>query len=350
MRTAATLLLISTIITSTLTLIGCQPQPKIYQDQFLAFGTVVSISIWDATPAQNSKASRIIRDEFQAMHNEWHAWKKGGLLHDINQAIATEESLAITPEVKKLLQKSAELSRNSNYLFNPAIGNLVALWGFHSEEWSGPPPSQNLINALIKSTPNLDQIEFKQSRLYSNNKAVKIDLGGIAKGYAVARAITQLKKIGIKNGIVNTGGDLQAIGVRGERAWSIGIRAPDSDKPLALLHPNDGEAIFTSGDYERMFSYQGERYHHIIDPRTGWPSNSAHSATVIHSDAMVADAAATALLIAAPEQRRKIATKMGVTQFLVIEKDHSYQLTEEMRQRVEFTQTENPIKVTIKVI
>ena len=73
MRTAATLLLISTIITSTLTLIGCQPQPKIYQDQFLAFGTVVSISIWDATPAQNSKASRIIRDEFQAMHNEWHA-------------------------------------------------------------------------------------------------------------------------------------------------------------------------------------------------------------------------------------------------------------------------------------
>ncbi|MBL6969288.1 MAG: FAD:protein FMN transferase [Gammaproteobacteria bacterium] len=325
-----------------LILTGCERAPEVYRDQFLAFGTIVSISIWDSSEEQSLKASRVIRDDFAAMHDTWHAWKRGGLLSEINQAFADGAPIQIASEASSLLKKTALLSRQSGALFNPAIGNLIALWGFHGEEWSGPPPSQEEIDILIQNSPSMDGLQFNNGTVSSNNRNIKIDLGGIAKGYAVDRAITKLKSLGIKNAIVNTGGDLRAIGNRGESAWSIGIQSPDGKGAIASINPQNDESIFTSGDYERMFIYAGKRYHHIINPKTGWPATGARSATVIHSDAMVADAAATAMLIASPEERSMVAAQMGIRYVLVIGEDGIFYMTTEMQDRLHFQQDTTP--------
>ncbi len=319
---------------SAFLLSSCSQPPRLYQDQFLAFGTVVSLSIWGARDQQNAEASRLIREDFAAMHDTWHAWKKGGLLGEINHNIATGKATQLSAEAATLLQRTAELSRQSNHLFNPAIGKLIALWGFHGEQRKGPPPTQMEIDALLQADPTLDNLNFESGTVSASNPEVKIDLGGIAKGYAVDRAIEQLKQLGIKDAIVNTGGDLRAIGARGERKWNIGIRSPDGGEPVASLQPQGDESIFTSGDYERMFEYNGERYHHIINPRTGWPATGTHSVTVIHPSATVADAAATALLIATPEQRSTIARQMGIEQLLIIDAAGVYHLTDAMKQRL----------------
>lgn len=274
------------------------------------------------------------------MHNTWHGWKKGGLLGEINRAIAEGKSIAIPDEATALLEKSRELSRESAYLFNPGIGKLIALWGFHGEEWSGPPPPQADITHLLSTAPSLDNLQLQDGSLQSNNRDLKIDLGGIAKGYAIDRAIAQLNKLGINNAIVNTGGDLRAIGSRGERSWNIGIRSPDGGDPVAALQPRRDESIFTSGDYERMFLHEEKRYHHIINPATGWPASNTRSATVIHSDAMTADAAATALLVASPEQRARVATAMGVQYVLIIDGEGVYHMTEAMQKRLSLQQEE----------
>ncbi|MBT3196656.1 MAG: FAD:protein FMN transferase [Gammaproteobacteria bacterium] len=322
---------------------GCSRSPSLYQDQFLAFGTVVSISTWGASESQNREASRLIRADFAAMHDTWHAWKAGGLLGEINQNIAAGLPTPISEEAAQLLKKSATLSTKSSDLFNPAIGKLIALWGFHGESWTGPPPPQSTIDPLLKSKPRMDQLQFENGTLRSSNPAVQIDLGGIAKGYAVDRAIEQLKQLGIRDAIVNTGGDLRAIGSHGRRNWNIGIRAPDGGDPIASIQPQGDESIFTSGDYERMFLYQGERYHHIIDPTTGWPATGTRSVTVIHPDATTADAAATALLVASPTARTTVAQQLGIDKLLIIDDHGRLHLTESMAQRLNFHQQPPPI-------
>ena len=333
-------LCVSLLLLTALT--GCERTPALYQDQFLAFGTVVSISTWGASETQNREASRLIQEDFAAMHNTWHAWKSGGLLGEINQNIADGKPTFTSTEAIELLQKSATLSRQSNHLFNPAIGKLIALWGFHGEAWKGPPPPQAEIDRLLKSAPTLDDLQFESNSLSSRNPDVKIDLGGIAKGYAVDRAIQQLKRLGIENAIVNTGGDLRAIGERGERNWNIGIRSPDNQQPIASLQPEGDESIFTSGDYERMFLYENRRYHHIINPATGWPAPGARSVTVIHSDAMTADAAATALLIAPTDQRATIAQQMGIKNLLIIDEQGTLHLSQTMAKRIQLLETPVP--------
>ncbi len=275
------------------------------------------------------------------MHDSWHAWKKGGLLSEINQAIAEGKPLQIPDEAANLLRKSAALSRESGYLFNPAIGKLVALWGFHGEEWSGPPPSQQEIRRLTMSAPTMDDLQFVDGSISSSNRDVKIDLGGIAKGYAIDRAVAQLKRIGINDAIINTGGDLRAIGERGGRSWNIGIRSPNGGEPIAALQPRGDESVFTSGDYERMFLYEGIRYHHIINPYTGLPASETRSVTVIHPDAMTADATATALLVASPEQRSKVAAQMGISYVLIIDEEGIYHMTQEMRERLSWQQEDH---------
>ncbi len=318
-----------------------------YKDQFIAFGTVVNLTLWDVSPELAQQASRQIRDDFAAMHRIWHAWEPGGLLAKINVAIAEKKSIEISQEAMELLRRTAELSEKSEHLFNPTIGKLVALWGFHSESWDGKPPLSAQLKSLVQSAPTMSDLLFSQeNHLSSKNADVKIDLGGIAKGVAVDRAVAQLQQLGIEHAIVNTGGDLKAIGRHGDRAWRIGIRSPDGkdengiNYAFATVEPEGEESVFTSGDYERMFLHEGKRYHHIIDPRTGWPATGIRSVTVIHPDATVADAAATALLVAGKVKAARIAKQMGVEQFLMVGEEGEIYLTRAMEERVRFTESE----------
>jgi FAD:protein FMN transferase len=153
----------------------------------------------------------------------------------------------------------------------------------------------------------------------------------------VDRGIALLRAHGIEHAIVNAGGDLRAIGRRGERPWRIGIRAPRDSRVLAAIEVRDDEAVFTSGDYERYFEYQGRRYHHILDPRSGYPTEGITSVTILHANAGLADAAATALLVAGPADWPAMAAALGVRSVMVVLADGAIELTELMEPRTWFT-------------
>jgi len=149
--------------------------------------------------------------------------------------------------------------------------------------------------------------------------------------------MTYLQSQGIANAVINAGGDLRVIGQHGERPWRIGIRHPRRDGVIAWIDAKTDESIFTSGDYERFYIHDDKRYHHILDPRTGYPAAGATSVTVIHVDAGLADAAATALFVAGPDRWHEIAHAMGVKYVMLIDAEGRIHMNPAMQKRVHLT-------------
>ena len=330
-----------------LTTTSCQQAPREYKQTLLIFGTLINVTLWDVEPARAEKAIADIRKDLEFMHEVWHPWQRGPLGRT-NELLATTGWFSFNPSVMSLIYKGTELSEASEGLFNPAIGRLIKLWGYHSDTPpSGPPPPFEDIATLLAENPQMSDIEVKGIRIRSRNPAVSLDFGAIAKGLALDRLMRHLKNSGIDNAIINAGGDLKVIGKHGQRPWRVGIRHPrppedDQGKVLAALDVNDGESVFTSGDYERYYDYQGRRYHHIIDPRTGYPADKTTSVTVIHPSATTADAAATALFVAGPEAWIRIAKKMGLKYVMLVDKAGQIYMSPAMAARLEFTDAAIP--------
>lgn len=307
-----------------------------YQEEFLAFGTLVSVTLHGVDRALADKAIASVREDLNYMHDAWHPWQPGPLGR-VNQLLPLQGRFSMAPSLHPVIVQSIELSRQSGGLFNPAIGELVKLWGFSQDEPpSGPPPDARAIAELVARQPSMDDLIVDGITLQATNPALQLDFGAFAKGYGVDRVIEHLRELGVKNAIVNAGGDLRAIGAKGVRPWRIGIRHPRGQGVLASVEVSGDESVFTSGDYERFYEYEGKRYHHIIDPRTGYPARGVVSVTVVHRSAAVADAAATALFVAGPEDWKAVAEAMGVTQVMLVDEAGQVHMSPAMAARIHF--------------
>jgi thiamine biosynthesis lipoprotein len=182
----------------------------------------------------------------------------------------------------------------------------------------------------------MDDVAIDGIEMYSTNDAVRLDLGGFAKGYGVDVAIEHLREMGITNAVVNAGGDLRAIGRHGNRPWRVGIRNPRGPGILASVDVQGDESVFTSGDYERYFEYEGIRYYHILDPRTGYPARGARSVTVFDDNAAEADAAATAIFVAGPEEWYEVAKSMGIKAVMLVDTRGTIYMTPNLKDRIYF--------------
>lgn len=338
------------VITFTLlilALMGCDNAPGVVQTRFLAFGTLVDLTIAGVSKQDAEKAAKILEQDFQQMHHAWHAWDPGPLGR-INRLIREgERRFSAPPSIMPLIELGTRLSIQSDRLFNPAIGNLVNAWGFHSSDPEGHrPPDPKQISELLKQNPQMTDLSLEGIELHSRNPSVKLDFGAFGKGYGIDLAIAHLRELGIENAIINAGGDLRAIGSKNGQPWRIGIRHPSGTGVLATLDIQGDESVFTSGDYERNFEWQGERYHHIIDPRTGHPAEGTRSITVIHHNAATADAAATALFIAGPGGWYKIAQQMGISQVLLVDDKGNLHMNPAMQKRLQFLESTGNIIIS----
>lgn len=328
---AAVLLLGALVLTAC----GARPTP-VHEFQFFAMGTLVEVTLANVENAPAQEARRAIEGLFRRAEQDWDAWRPGALAR-FNQRLAGGRRFDVDVDLLPLLQGASELSRRSHGLFDPAIGRLTELWGFHRDEPRGRPPEPEAIASLMRRPPAMSDLGWNGREVHGTNPAVQIDLGAYAKGYTVDRAIAHLRDLGIANALVNAGGDLRAIGHRGERAWRIGIRRPRSAGVLATLELGEDESVLTSGDYERFFMYDGKRYHHILDPRTGYPAQGAMAATVICRGAAEGDAASTALVVAGPSEWQAVARDMGIAQAMLIDNLGRIHLTEALKPRLRFT-------------
>lgn len=317
---------------------GCNRTEPVFNSRFIAFGTINDISIVGVTHEQAEKAVAALEQDFAAMHRAWHAWQPGPLGRT-NQLLAEGVRFAAPPSVLPLIKLSKKLAAESDDLFDPAIGKLIELWGFHQDplQCNGPPDPEK-VEALVEAHPTMGDIEVDGIFVQSKNPAVQLDFGAIGKGYGIDLAIAHLREMGIENAIVNSGGDLRAIGSRGGHPWRIAIRSPSGSGTLGFVNIAGDESVFTSGDYERFCLNDGKRYHHIIDPRTGYPARGTRSVTVIHDNAAVADAAATALFVAGPKDWYRIARQMGLHYVLLVDSNDVIHMNPAMAARVHLLQ------------
>jgi len=315
------------------------PTDTTYDRDIYAFGTLNHLTLHGVAPERAARLADEVDAELQRMHRDWHSWQPSELTR-LNAAIARGEPFQVTPELADLISQSENAYRGSQGMFNPAAGHLFALWGFQQDERpTGPPPSRAQVAAVLAEQAGMDDLELEGDILTSRNPNVSLDFGGIAKGYAGQAIIARLRAQGVHNAIFNSGGGLQVIGSHGERPWRIGIRGPDGSGVLGAveLGPQE-EAMHTSGNYERYREFDHKRYSHIIDPRTGLPAEHIASASVIHPDGAIADAAATALVIAGPEGWQKVVRDMGVTQAILVDDQGTVYMTPQMQDRIRFEQ------------
>ncbi len=333
-------------IIAVLMLAGCGESATEYRQSLFVFGTVVDLKLRGVGDAQAREAVQAVEQAFQRMHRDWHAWKPGEL-SALNRSFALGESRPVSPFLLPLITHSQRLFEQSEGLFNPAIGRLIALWGFHSDERpSGAPPSPEAIAALVEQAPGMDDLEVSDGQVRSRNPAVALDFGGFAKGYALDIAIDLLHRQGVENAIVNAGGDLCVSGDHGGRPWRVGVRHPQGAGILAATDALDGECLLTSGNYERYREHDGVRYPHIIDPRDGFPVRHIASATVIDRDGGRADAAATALTVAGPGDWYRIARRMQLKYVMLVDEAGTVYMNPAMARRIDF-QDGVPEKIVI---
>ncbi|HDY85749.1 hypothetical protein LCGC14_0844250 [marine sediment metagenome] len=331
------------LLACLLTLSACSSdEDKALQAKFDAFGTEIDVSLYGVDAATADKTVGLLEESFSGVNNTWHAWHPSVLM-TINKAISEGQPIAVTPGVAALINQAKTLAIASHNLFNPAAGKLFELWGFHQDDWfvSHPPPSDAEIKQWLSNIPTMNDIHINNGELTSDNPKVKLGFGGFAKGYAVDAAITILQNLGINNAIINIGGDLRVIGSHGDRPWIIGIRHPRKDGMMASIALKGDESVFTSGDYERFFEYEGKRYQHILDPRTGFPAHDATSVTVLHNNASEADAAATALVVAGKDWP-EIAAAMGIDRVMLVRPDGQIELSPKMVERVRLINNATP--------
>jgi thiamine biosynthesis lipoprotein len=332
------------LLVLALACVQCAASPAAeYRASSYVFGTLAQITVFGDDPTALQRAAAGVFREFDRMHRDLHAWQPGELMA-LNEAIARgEKDIATTAEIAALIANARRFSERSGDLFNPAIGKLVALWSFQRDRPGGPVPEPSEIARLARARPRMEDLTVLGNRVTSSNPEVRIDFGGYAKGYALDRAADILRDAGIRNALVNVGGNILALGRRGDTPWRVGLEDPRGPAGeahlLGTIELADGEAIGTSGDYRRYYVVDGKRYAHIIDPRSGYPATGVRSVTVVVSPrpgaGALSDAASKPLFIAGASGWREAAEKLGITQALLVDDEGRLHVTPELAQRLQ---------------
>ena len=319
-------------------LTSCSKPEPLYNTQSYVFGTLVDISIYGETDANAQDISNQIFREFQELHIRLHAWRPSEL-SAINHAFSRGDTpISIKPDLSMMLQDATRLSVQSNGAFNPAIGGLIEEWGFHHDEFAPKKVDENKLANLVKAKPQMSDIVLENGTVFSKNPSVQLDLGGYAKGYALDIALVELQKLGVKNALVNIGGNIIALGKHGDKPWRVGIQHPRKPNAIAALDLESGWAIGTSGDYQRYFELGGKRYCHIIDPSSGFPTQGVQAVTVLippqKNAGTLSDVTSKPIFIAKPENRAQAAKAMHVENYLVIESENKISISPSMAKRI----------------
>lgn len=315
---------------------GCGAKDPVARGQAMVFGSQVDITLIGINRKYADKVTRTLADEFGLMDRAWRANRPGPLAR-VNRLInAGSEPFAAPPSVLPLIELAKTLSAQSDDLFNPAIGHLVRAWGL--QDGSTPdfrrPPAAGVVAQLLQDQPTMRDVEIDGFRVASDNQTVRLDLRDIRRGYAIDRAIARLQELGIHSASITIDGNIRAIGSRDGNPWSHAIRGPDGGGVYATLGIKGNEAAFTAGDYQNSFTWEGEVYHDILDPRTGYPATGTAAVTVLHPNASTADAAATALFIAGPKHWHRLAQQLGVRYVMLTDDQGRVHMNPAMKRRI----------------
>ncbi len=243
---------------------------------------------------------------------------------DLSRLSRSDTGTEVNVETAEVITLGLDVAQRSGGAFDLTLGRLKVLWGFDRE--NPTVPDQVALTAALEGI-GPTALSLQGQEVNKRSLQLQVDLGGIAKGYAVDRAIAVLKEHGVTSAAVNAGGDMYLLGLhselqgRPERPWRIGIQHPRHKETLLETVQVSDRAVVTSGDYERFFEEDGVRYHHIFDPQTGLPARGCQSVTIIADSVALADALATAVFVLGPAAGLQLLTQYPTAEGLVVAAD-----------------------------
>ncbi|MCX5838028.1 MAG: FAD:protein FMN transferase [Deltaproteobacteria bacterium] len=282
-------------------------------------GTIVKIKAYGKGLSRErfDEVSRSAFAEIARLEKEMSEWIPES---PISQAarFAGKKAVPVSEEIVAVIDLSLAISRQTGGAFDISFKPLGRLWRVEKRK---EPPREEEIRAALRLVDYRNITLDKGRRtLFLKHPGMAVGLGAIAKGYAAGRAARKMAEGGIRDFIIDAGGDLYFSGSKGKQAWTCGIQDPDRrGEQLIRLKVKTDCAVVTSGDYERYFDFQGRRYHHIIDTRTGYPATGTRSVTVLARDPAVADAYATSFFILGPVKAAEIAGRNPGVAFILID-------------------------------
>jgi len=285
---------------------GCQtpgrPGLELVRRSEPLLGTFVTITVYAPTRAQGIRASSAAFDVFRRVDALMSVHRPDSELSRLN-ARAAWEPVAASPDLFRVIAKAQEIAEQTEGSFDLTIRPLADLWGFLWKEYRLP-NEEELKAALPRVNYRLVELDPEKRTVHFSAPGVSLDLGGIAKGYAVDRAIEELQSLGVARAMVKAGGDLRVIGAPpGRTNWIVQLEDPRKVGNRIKVPLRDA-ALSTSGNYENFFEINGVRYGHILNPRTGWPVQGMAACTVIAPTCMESDAMATACFVFGVERSR----------------------------------------------
>ncbi|MCE1245846.1 MAG: FAD:protein FMN transferase [Firmicutes bacterium] len=291
-------------------------KPFLHEAHFTKFfmDTYIEINVLDKDEKKAEKAAEEAFAVFAELDKKYNYYDKNSYLSRINNNEIKEID---DPETAFLIKKGIEFSEKSNGAFDMTLGAVKDLYPFGKKD-PIPPERKKIEEALAVS--GYKKVRFEGNKL-TKPESLKLDPGGILKGYAVDKAIELLRKNGIENALVNAGGNIGVLGSNPKgKPWKIGVENPRTQGEVIAVISLVNKAVATSGDYQRYFFYNGKRYHHILDPSTGEPADKTYGATVTAPDAITTDAYSTAVFVMGKKKGMEFLKKEKL-EGIIIDKD-----------------------------
>ena len=280
-------------------------------------GTLIRVELWTNDKAAGEAAIDAVMDEMRRIDREMSPFKPESELSLINRE-AADHPVHISAEMFDILSRSIEFSKLSHGAFDITFSSVGYMYDYRRHI---KPTDEQIKKALPEINYRYILLDAEHQTVKFARHGVRIDLGGIGKGYAVDNCIALLKRRGITHALVTAGGDSRVLGDREGRPWMVGIRDPRRKDNVVAVIPLINSAISTSGDYERYFISNGVRYHHIINPKTGKSATGVHSVSVIGPDATTTDGLTKPVFILGPEKGLKLIESIPGVDAVVIDAD-----------------------------
>ncbi len=280
-------------------------------------GTRIAVELWATNPVQGEALITRVMDEMHRVDALMSTYKPASQVSLVNER-AAREPVIVDADLFALLQTALDYSRVTEGAFDITYASVGYLYDYRRHIR----PDDAAIAAALPAVdyrhvvldPNTRSVRFTQA-------GVRIDLGGIAKGWAVDRGIELLQAAGVERAFVTAGGDTRIIGDRFGEPWMVGIRDPREDGKVAVRIPLVDAALSTSGDYERFFEADGVRYHHILSPSTGRPASAVRSVTIIGPTATRTDGLSKTIFVLGIEKGMQVLDRAGDVDAIAIDKD-----------------------------
>lgn len=321
----------------TLLLVGCagvsssSPHAVVKRAQ-MHMGTLVSITAVATDREAGYRAIQAGFDEIRRLERLLSTWSAASELSQVNAA-AGRHPVSVSRETFDLVAQSIEMARLTDGGFNIAVGPAVEAWSVTERQDIPTEEALERLKGLIDWTTI--QLNQQEQTIFLPRRGMRIDVGGIGKGYAADRAATEMKRAGAQGGVVALSGDIKTFGVLPDRdGFPVGIQHPREEGVVMAVIDLKDEAISTAGDYERFFERDGVRYHHILDPKTLQPARTCQSVTVIGKEGVLVDGLDTGIFVLGPERGMDLVEHLPNIEALIVDQQGRVTVSSGLRPRL----------------